>query len=89
MHGKAGVRSWMRSMLTEWAVFTPAADEVEDVGDALLIIGHLELVTRSGRDFRQPVTWTAEFRDGLFWRVKTYTDTERARRDLTKVAGGG
>src|SRR3954453_18812718 len=83
--GHQGVRDFIRDMYEDWSSFAVKVDEIQELRDRVLAIGRIEGVSRgSGVEVSGEAGFLFEFRDGLIWRVVSYSDPEEARREACK-----
>jgi len=80
--GHAGVRDWWEHEIdANWETFDPHAEDFEEVGDRLVVIGHWIARGRtSGVDLNMPATWVVDIKDGKIARWQTFTDRDDALR---------
>ena len=77
--GHDGVRRFLSDMDEDWEAREIELDEIRDLDDRVLVLGNFHAVGRaSGSDFRQPVAWLCEMRDGKLLRMQAYSDREAA-----------
>jgi ketosteroid isomerase-like protein len=73
-HGHAGTReAWENFRGEEFGKFAVRPDEIRDLGDFLLLLGHVEAVSSSGRtELGTELAMLITFRDGKIVRCKDY-----------------
>jgi len=64
-HGREGLRQWWANIDATFEEFEASLDEIRDLGDAVLALGHLHARFRSGVDLDTEIGWLARYRDGL------------------------
>jgi ketosteroid isomerase-like protein len=83
--GHDGVRrAWEEYHRTAWGGFTSQAEEIRDLGESVLLLGHLEVSGRTagielGQEFAQLIT----FRDGKILRAEDFL----SHADALEAAG--
>jgi uncharacterized protein len=83
--GHEGVRTYFARLAGAWDAFRFVADEYVDLGETVLVLGHLEGRGRGGGvPVTSPVGAVWDLRDGGIWRLRAYLDQDEARA----VAGG-
>lgn len=78
--GHADVRRWIEDLATDWEFFEVHPEELDDLGDRVLVSGHWRARGRaSGVELdNQPGTWLYEIRDGKVVSMLTFTDRDEA-----------
>jgi uncharacterized protein len=77
--GHADVRRWIEDLATDWEFFEVHPEELDDLGDRVLVSGHWRARGRaSGVEYNQPGTWIYELEDGRVVSMLTYTDRDEA-----------
>lgn len=77
--GPEGFRQFARDAAEEWEFLRVSIDELHDVGDRVLVLGHFDGRGRaSGMDVRFPVGWVVRLRDGKTVHLRTYSDPQEA-----------
>jgi len=77
--GWEGVQTYFARLRSAWEQFHFLPDEFHDLGDIVLVIGHLEGRGRGGRvPIVSPVGAVWDLRDGLIWRLRAYLDPAEA-----------
>ena len=85
VRGKEGSRQFFESQDETWESFDIDAEEFREVGDRVLIDGHVRARGRgSGVDFEQPLLMVVWFRDGKVARVQSFLDRDQANEAATK-----
>jgi ketosteroid isomerase-like protein len=75
VHGRAGVRRYLREIDEQFDEWTMAIEDWRDGGDRVAALGHVHLRgRRSGVVFDQPVGILFEIRDGQLLRFETFLD---------------
>jgi ketosteroid isomerase-like protein len=64
-HGHEGLRQWWENIDATFEQVEASLDEVRDLGDAVLALGHLRARFRSGVSLDTEISWLARYRDGL------------------------
>jgi ketosteroid isomerase-like protein len=78
--GLAGFATAWRDWITPYSSFSIEIDELQDFGDALLILVHQRGTTRRDQVTIEDASGSLwRFRDGLLCRVEFYLDRESAR----------
>jgi ketosteroid isomerase-like protein len=78
-HGHEGIREFFSSSADVWASIHLEADEVRDLGDAVLVTGRWSSTGRdSGAAVESKAAWLFEFRDGRIFSSRAYQDAEEA-----------
>jgi ketosteroid isomerase-like protein len=79
--GREEVATWLEALRREWKSLTVTFDRAEDAGPDLAIAYGRATGFDYGGDqaFDTPLTWVAEFRDGLIVRGRVFTDEQEAR----------
>jgi ketosteroid isomerase-like protein len=80
--GHDGVReAWDEYRVTAWGGFTSEAEEIRDLGDSVLLLGHLDVSARtSGIDLGQEFGQLITFRDGKILRAQDFLSHADALR---------
>jgi len=82
--GHDGARAWLANLDENFETWRVMPDEYVERGDILVVIGKVHGRGRgSGIEFDQPISWVAEFRAGMLFRLRTYVSREEA------LAAGG
>ena len=83
--GHDGVRQWFKDLAADWELFEVSVEEIRDLGDRVLSLGHWRARSRgSGVALEnQPAAWLSEFKDDKCVRFRTYTD----RREALEAVG--
>jgi ketosteroid isomerase-like protein len=77
--GPDGVRAWMEELDRSFDQFFITHDDVRDLGDRVLALGHVQLRAReSGLAMQQPMGWIDEVRDGKLSRLLFFTSHAEA-----------
>jgi ketosteroid isomerase-like protein len=78
--GHEGVARWIEELDTHWETFQVYDDDVHDLGDRVLILGHWRARGRaSGVELvNQPASWLYELKDGKVVWMRTYTERAEA-----------
>jgi ketosteroid isomerase-like protein len=85
VHGRAGVRRYLREIDEQFDEWTMAIEDWRDAGDCVAALGHFRFQgRRSGVAFDQPVGILFEIRDGQLLRFETFLDEPA---DVLKAAG--
>jgi ketosteroid isomerase-like protein len=75
VHGRAGVRHYLREIDEQFDEWTMAIEDWRDAGDCVVALGHVRLHgRRSGVAFDQPVGILFELREGQLLRFETFPD---------------
>jgi ketosteroid isomerase-like protein len=79
-HGHEGVVTWLeREVWATYETFEAYADEIQEVGDRLLVFGNwVARGKESGVELDVPASWVVDVRDGKMVRWQTYTDRDEA-----------
>jgi ketosteroid isomerase-like protein len=64
-HGHEGLRRWWTNVHAAFEEFEASIDEVRDLGETALALGHLRARFRSGVALDTEIGWVIRFRDGL------------------------
>jgi ketosteroid isomerase-like protein len=64
-HGHEGLREWWAKLEATFEEFTVGVEEVRDLGDLVLALGHARLRFRSGGILDTKAGYLGRFRDGL------------------------
>jgi ketosteroid isomerase-like protein len=64
-HGHEGLRQWWANIDAAFEEFEATMDEVRDLDDTALALGHLRARFRSGVTLDTEIAWVIRFRDGL------------------------
>src|SRR4051794_25994090 len=80
--GHDGVRRFMSDMDEDWAEREIEVDEIRDLDDSILVLGHFRAKGRSGVELRQPLAWRSRLRDGMLVRMQAYSDVSVALNEL-------
>jgi hypothetical protein len=77
--GHGGIREWMAESDAIWAELRLKTEEFRDLGDQVLIIGHLHARAReSGIEIDSPIAWLATVRAGMIVRMQGFLDRRKA-----------
>jgi ketosteroid isomerase-like protein len=78
--GREEVRRWIGELDMHWETFEVCPEELHDLGDRVLILGHWRARGRaSGVTLEnQPASWLYEIKDGKIVWMRTYTDRAEA-----------
>jgi uncharacterized protein len=77
--GHGGIREWMAESDAIWAELRLKTEEFRDLGDEVLIIGHLHARAReSGIEIDSPIAWLATVRAGRIVRMQGFLDPRKA-----------
>jgi ketosteroid isomerase-like protein len=75
VHGRAGVRRYLREIQEHFGEWTMAIDDWRDAGDFVVALGHVSVEgRRSGVALDQRVGILFEIRDGQLLRFETFLD---------------
>jgi uncharacterized protein len=78
--GREGVRTYFERLRSAWEEFRFLPDEFHDLGDVVLVLGHLHGRGRGGGvPVRSPVGAVWDLRGGRIWRLRAYLDHDEAR----------
>ncbi|HTQ68634.1 MAG TPA: nuclear transport factor 2 family protein [Solirubrobacteraceae bacterium] len=81
IRGRDGLRRYFEMIDETWEGFRINADDVRDLGERVLAIGHTEGRGRgSGAAVDSPYAAIFDFRDGKWWRAQGYLDHDEALR---------
>lgn len=64
-HGREGIRRWWANVDAIFDQVDASVDDVRDLGDELLALGHLRARFRSGVTLDTEIAWLFRYRDGL------------------------
>ena len=64
-HGHEGLRQWWANIDAAFEEFEASVEEVRDLDDAALALGHFRAQFRSGVTLDTEIGWLIRFRDGL------------------------
>jgi ketosteroid isomerase-like protein len=64
-HGREGLRQWWANIDATFEEFEASLEDVRDLDDTILALGHLRARFRSGVTLETEIGWLARFRDGL------------------------
>jgi len=64
-HGHAGLRQWWANVDATFEELEARVEEIRDLGDAVLALGHLRAQFRSGVTLDTEIGWLTRYRDGL------------------------
>jgi ketosteroid isomerase-like protein len=64
-HGHEGLRKWWANVDAAFEEFEASVEEVRDLDDAVLALGHLRARFRSGVTLDTEIGWLTRYRDGL------------------------
>jgi ketosteroid isomerase-like protein len=82
-HGHEGLRQWWANVDATFEELEARVEEVRDLGDAVLALGHLRARFRSGVTLDTAIGWLTRYRDGLaVWgrAYQRHTDALEAAR---------
>jgi ketosteroid isomerase-like protein len=63
-HGHEGVRQWWANVDAAFEEFEASVEDVRDLGDVVLALGHLRARFRSGVPLDTEIGWLTRYRDG-------------------------
>jgi ketosteroid isomerase-like protein len=63
--GHEGLRQWWANVDATFEELEASIEEVRDLGDAVLAVGHLRARFRSGVTLETEIGWVTRYRDGL------------------------
>ena len=79
--GHKEVQRWVEELDPDWEFFEVHSEELQDLGDLVLIFGHWRARGRaSGVESEQPATWLYEMKGGKVARMHTFTDRDEGLR---------
>jgi ketosteroid isomerase-like protein len=82
--GHEGVREWLSGLDENFDRWEIDIGEILEQGDVVVLLGNIRARGRaSGVELDQEVGWMIRFRDGKFWRMRTFFTHEEA------LAAGG
>ena len=85
VRGKEGSRQFFAGLDETWESFNIDADEFREVGDRVVIDGHVRARGRgSGVDIEQPLVMVVWFRDGKVARIQSFLDRDQANEAASK-----
>ena len=85
--GHDGIREWMGESEAIWEELHVDLDELDDLGDHVLMVGRMRARGRgSGLEMNAPIGWLFELRDARIVRARGYLDIEEARRSAAALA---
>jgi ketosteroid isomerase-like protein len=64
-HGHEGLRRWWANVDASFDQVKASVDDIRDLGDELLALGHLRARFRSGVTLDTEIAWLVRYRDGL------------------------
>jgi ketosteroid isomerase-like protein len=64
-YGREGLKQWWANVDATFEELEASVDEVRDLGDAVLALGHLRARFRSGVTLDTEIGWLTRYRDGL------------------------
>ncbi len=64
-HGHEGLRQWWANVDAAFEEFEASIDQIRDLDDTVLALGHLRARFRSGVTLDTEIGWVLRFRDGL------------------------
>ena len=64
-HGHEGLRQWWGNVDATFEELEASVEEVRDLGDTVLALGHLRARFRSGVTLDTAIGWLTRYRDGL------------------------
>ena len=77
--GHEDVQRWVEDLDPDWEFFEVYYEELQDLGDRVLIFGHWRARGRaSGVESEQPGTWLCEMKGVKVSRLQTFTDRSEA-----------
>ena len=78
--GHEEIRQWLEALATDWEFFEVYYDELQDLGDQVLVLGGWRGRGRaSGVELGdRPATWLMDLHDGKVTRLQTFTDRAEA-----------
>jgi ketosteroid isomerase-like protein len=77
--GHSGVREYFEEVAEIWEELHPRADDVQTVGDQVLVLGGCAVRGRgSGAESDSPMAWVLTFRNGKVTRHRGYGTREEA-----------
>ena len=77
--GHGDVQRWVEDLASDWELFEVYYEELRDLGDQVLCLGHWRARGRaSGVESEQPGTWLLELKNGKVVRLQTFTDRAEA-----------
>ena len=80
VRGRDEVRAFFERLSETWETFQVEPDEFREVGDRVLILGHVRAKGRgSGLELDQPMLSVIWFRDGKIGRIQSFLDEDAAR----------
>jgi ketosteroid isomerase-like protein len=84
--GPAGLQAYLADVSTVWEELLITPQEVEQVGDSLLVQGRVYLRSRELGIRDMPVGWIWEVREDRFARGRVFVDSEEAIRSFSREA---
>ena len=79
VRGRDDVRRFFQSLDETWETFRIEADEFREIGDRVLMVGHVRAKGRgSGVELDQPMLSVVWFRDDKIARMQSFLDEEAA-----------
>jgi ketosteroid isomerase-like protein len=91
--GHEGIRQWWANLDATFEELEASVDEVRDLGDDILALGHLRARGRgSGVSLDTEIGWVVRFRDGLaVWgrAYRSHAEAREAARDRRDADGRG
>jgi ketosteroid isomerase-like protein len=82
-HGHEGIRRWWANVEATFDRVDASVDEVRELGDQLLVLGHLQARFRSGVNLDTEIAWLLRYRDGL----AVWGHSYRSHADALEAAG--
>jgi ketosteroid isomerase-like protein len=74
---------WQNEILPNWRSYEVVAEDFQEVGDQLLVVGRFRASARtSGVNLDMPATWIVEVHDGKLTHWETFTDRQEALRKV-------
>jgi ketosteroid isomerase-like protein len=64
-HGHEGLRQWWANVDATFEELEASVEQVRDLGDAVLALGHLRARFKSGVRLDTEIAWLTRYRDGL------------------------
>jgi ketosteroid isomerase-like protein len=64
-HGDEGLRQWWANVDATFEELDASIEEIRDLGDVVLALGHLRARFRSGVSLDTEIGWLTRYRDGL------------------------
>lgn len=87
-HGREGIATYFARMREAWDSFQAHIDSWRDLGERVLISGHIEARGRgSGAPVIRPLDILYDFRDGKISRMSSFLDHDAAMREAGLTDG--